>query len=210
MKTRGTVVGQLGHSYDSHLDYLLLCTFVLVNALWDLCVLLCVTIKTYQGIWVSVPTRKARWKYGSPRNIVHRITSLIRDVIDIYLEIKTHQTTLDMIGFQFSRPPKCTVNTWLSALLNFLPLAIVSCHEVYSDVSGIKDWLILSTIAVCSGFTCLTSEYFQLRVPMEGLEEWLDALYTAGIPCAVTSCLDRINLLAALQRMGLKKYFQVW
>ncbi|RWR79025.1 haloacid dehalogenase-like hydrolase superfamily protein [Cinnamomum micranthum f. kanehirae] len=48
----------------------------------------------------------------------------------------------------------------------------------------------------------------KLSIPMEGLEEWLDALYTAGIPCAVTSCLDRINLLAALQRMGLKKYFQ--
>lgn len=48
----------------------------------------------------------------------------------------------------------------------------------------------------------------KLRTPTEGLEEWLDAVYTAGIPCAVTSCLDRINLLAALQRMGLIKYFQ--
>ncbi|KAL6002658.1 hypothetical protein ACLOJK_022877, partial [Asimina triloba] len=45
-------------------------------------------------------------------------------------------------------------------------------------------------------------------MPMDGLKEWLDAIYTARIPCAVVSCLDRINLLASLQRMGLNKYFQ--
>lgn len=76
-------------------------------------------------------------------------------------------------------------------------------------LSGIMDQLISGSVAVCLALTCLICMYLQLRVPMEGLEEWLDALYTAGIPCAVTSCLDRINLLAALQRMGLKKYFQV-
>ncbi|XP_058110591.1 5-amino-6-(5-phospho-D-ribitylamino)uracil phosphatase, chloroplastic [Magnolia sinica] len=58
----------------------------------------------------------------------------------------------------------------------------------------------------------LSELYFEnllkLRTPMEGLKEWLDAVYTAGIPCAVVSCLDRINLLASLQRMGLNKYFQ--
>ncbi|KAG9455203.1 hypothetical protein H6P81_008107 [Aristolochia fimbriata] len=58
----------------------------------------------------------------------------------------------------------------------------------------------------------LSQLYFEnllkLREPIEGLKEWLDAVYTAGIPCAVASCLDRINLTAALQRMGLQKYFQ--
>lgn len=48
----------------------------------------------------------------------------------------------------------------------------------------------------------------KVRAPREGLKEWLEALATAGVPCAVASSLDRFNLLAALQRMGLYKYFQ--
>eukprot|EP00252_Welwitschia_mirabilis_P017992 TRINITY_DN4012_c0_g1_i2.p1 TRINITY_DN4012_c0_g1~~TRINITY_DN4012_c0_g1_i2.p1 ORF type:complete len:319 (-),score=65.90 TRINITY_DN4012_c0_g1_i2:689-1645(-) len=48
----------------------------------------------------------------------------------------------------------------------------------------------------------------QLKAPMEGLNEWLEALYGAGVPCAVVSSLDRQNLVAALDRMGLKDYFQ--
>ncbi|KAJ0978407.1 hypothetical protein J5N97_013881 [Dioscorea zingiberensis] len=48
----------------------------------------------------------------------------------------------------------------------------------------------------------------QLDTPMEGLKEWLDALYTAGIPCAVVSCLDRRIMMESLQRMELTKYFQ--
>ncbi|KAJ1691316.1 hypothetical protein LUZ63_015471 [Rhynchospora breviuscula] len=47
-----------------------------------------------------------------------------------------------------------------------------------------------------------------LDVPVKGLKEWLDAVYTAGIPCAVVSCLDRRYMVDALDRMGLKKYFQ--
>ncbi|KAH8480705.1 hypothetical protein H0E87_030816 [Populus deltoides] len=47
-----------------------------------------------------------------------------------------------------------------------------------------------------------------LREPIEGLEEWLDAVSRVHIPCAVVSCLDRINMVGALERMGLKKYFQ--
>ncbi|KAI5066897.1 hypothetical protein GOP47_0017425 [Adiantum capillus-veneris] len=49
----------------------------------------------------------------------------------------------------------------------------------------------------------------KVRAPREGLKEWLEALATAGVPCAVASSLDRFNLLAALQRMGLYKYFQL-
>ncbi|MQL95931.1 hypothetical protein Taro_028602 [Colocasia esculenta] len=49
----------------------------------------------------------------------------------------------------------------------------------------------------------------KLSTPVEGLKEWLDALYTAGTPCAVVSCLDRRNMLEALERMGLRRYFQV-
>lgn len=44
---------------------------------------------------------------------------------------------------------------------------------------------------------------------MEGLKEWLDAVSTARIPCAIVSSLDRRNMVEALERMGLKKYFQV-
>ncbi|KAK3229999.1 hypothetical protein Dsin_001880 [Dipteronia sinensis] len=49
-----------------------------------------------------------------------------------------------------------------------------------------------------------------LRVsqPMEGLQEWLDAVSTARIPCAVVSSFDRRNMNEALERMGLLKYFQ--
>lgn len=50
----------------------------------------------------------------------------------------------------------------------------------------------------------------KIKAPMEGLKEWLEALQTAGVPCAVASSLDRFNLLAALQRMGLYKYFQAF
>uniref|UniRef100_A0A2P2JTS3 Uncharacterized protein MANES_07G138100 n=1 Tax=Rhizophora mucronata TaxID=61149 RepID=A0A2P2JTS3_RHIMU len=48
----------------------------------------------------------------------------------------------------------------------------------------------------------------RLAEPIEGLKEWLDAVCKAHIPCAVVSSLDRTNMVAALERMGLKKYFQ--
>ncbi|XP_052185642.1 5-amino-6-(5-phospho-D-ribitylamino)uracil phosphatase, chloroplastic [Diospyros lotus] len=48
----------------------------------------------------------------------------------------------------------------------------------------------------------------KLSEPMDGLEEWLDAVSTARIPCAVVSSLDRRNMVEALERMGLKKYFR--
>ena len=44
---------------------------------------------------------------------------------------------------------------------------------------------------------------------MEGLKEWLDAVSTARIPCALVSSLDRKSMVEAVDRMGLKKYFQV-
>ncbi|KAK9124692.1 hypothetical protein Sjap_014294 [Stephania japonica] len=48
----------------------------------------------------------------------------------------------------------------------------------------------------------------KLSTPIEGLKEWLDAVSTARIPCAIVSCLDRKSLVEALHRMGLSKYFQ--
>lgn len=51
--------------------------------------------------------------------------------------------------------------------------------------------------------------FFQIKEPIEGLKEWLDAVSTARIPCAVVSNLDRRNMVQALEQMGLKKYFQV-
>jgi len=50
---------------------------------------------------------------------------------------------------------------------------------------------------------------FQLDKPVEGMEEWLEAVSNARIPCAVVSNLDRRNLVEALERMGIKHYFQV-
>lgn len=49
----------------------------------------------------------------------------------------------------------------------------------------------------------------QFSEPMDGLHQWLDAVYRSHIPCAVVSSLDRINMVEALERMGLRKYFQV-
>ncbi|PKU81194.1 hypothetical protein MA16_Dca015670 [Dendrobium catenatum] len=58
----------------------------------------------------------------------------------------------------------------------------------------------------------LSHLYYQnllkLDTPIKGLREWLDALYTAGTPCAVVSCLDRKIMLETLERMGISKYFQ--
>ncbi|XP_027335886.1 5-amino-6-(5-phospho-D-ribitylamino)uracil phosphatase, chloroplastic isoform X2 [Abrus precatorius] len=48
----------------------------------------------------------------------------------------------------------------------------------------------------------------RLERPADGLKEWLEAVYTARIPCAVVSSLDRRNVVEALERMELKKYFQ--
>ncbi|KAI4306937.1 hypothetical protein L6164_030175 [Bauhinia variegata] len=48
----------------------------------------------------------------------------------------------------------------------------------------------------------------RLERPMEGIKEWLEALHTARIPCALVSSLDRRNMVEALGRMGLNKYFQ--
>ncbi|KAG8380948.1 hypothetical protein BUALT_Bualt06G0069600 [Buddleja alternifolia] len=48
----------------------------------------------------------------------------------------------------------------------------------------------------------------ELSEPIEGLKDWLDALATSRIPCAVVSSLDRKNMVDALERMGLKKFFQ--
>ncbi|PIN18461.1 putative haloacid-halidohydrolase [Handroanthus impetiginosus] len=48
----------------------------------------------------------------------------------------------------------------------------------------------------------------KLSEPIEGIKEWLDAVATCRIPCAVVSSLDRKNMVDTLERMGLKKYFQ--
>ncbi|PON79040.1 HAD-like domain containing protein [Parasponia andersonii] len=48
----------------------------------------------------------------------------------------------------------------------------------------------------------------RLDKPLEGLKEWLDAISTARIPCALVSSLDRKRMVETLDRMGLQKYFQ--
>lgn len=79
-------------------------------------------------------------------------------------------------------------------------------YENLLQVRSVATWIL------CTARNTLYLYIFmlvQLETPMEGLKEWLDALYTASIPCAVVSCLDRRNMLESLQRMGLTKYFQV-
>lgn len=64
---------------------------------------------------------------------------------------------------------------------------------------------------VCeTNFVTLHYSFLQLSEPMEGLKEWLSAVSTARIPCAVVSSLDRTDLVEVLIQMGLYKYFQVF
>lgn len=64
---------------------------------------------------------------------------------------------------------------------------------------------------VCdTNFLTVYFSFLQLSEPMEGLKEWLTAVSTARIPCAVVSGLDRTDLVDVLIRMGLYKYFQVF
>ncbi|XP_039174156.1 5-amino-6-(5-phospho-D-ribitylamino)uracil phosphatase, chloroplastic isoform X2 [Eucalyptus grandis] len=48
----------------------------------------------------------------------------------------------------------------------------------------------------------------KLTEPMEGLKEWMDAVHTARVPCAVVSSLDRKTMIEALDHLKLTKYFQ--
>lgn len=52
------------------------------------------------------------------------------------------------------------------------------------------------------------NNFLTIENPVEGLQEWLDVVYTVHIPCAVVSNLDRKCMLETLERMGLQKYFQ--
>lgn len=58
-------------------------------------------------------------------------------------------------------------------------------------------------------FLSLSLSVFKVEKPVEGLKDWLDAVSTARIPCALVSSLDRKSMVDALDQMGLKKYFQV-
>ncbi|PWA62903.1 haloacid dehalogenase-like hydrolase (HAD) superfamily protein [Artemisia annua] len=53
-----------------------------------------------------------------------------------------------------------------------------------------------------------SNNLLKLSEPMEGLKEWLDAVSTARIPCAVVSSLDRKIMVEILEKLGLMKYFQ--
>ncbi|XP_024990244.1 5-amino-6-(5-phospho-D-ribitylamino)uracil phosphatase, chloroplastic isoform X2 [Cynara cardunculus var. scolymus] len=53
-----------------------------------------------------------------------------------------------------------------------------------------------------------SNNLLELSEPKEGLKEWLDAVSTARIPCAVVSSLDRRNMVEILEKLGLMKYFQ--
>ncbi|CAI5486911.1 unnamed protein product, partial [Closterium sp. Naga37s-1] len=50
----------------------------------------------------------------------------------------------------------------------------------------------------------------KVRAPLDGVQEWLDALQKAGVPCAVATSIDRLTLLSALDRMKLLHHFQAF
>ncbi|CAI7824121.1 unnamed protein product, partial [Closterium sp. NIES-54] len=50
----------------------------------------------------------------------------------------------------------------------------------------------------------------KVRTPLDGVQEWLDALQKAGVPCAVATSIDRLTLLSALDRMKLLHHFQAF
>lgn len=58
--------------------------------------------------------------------------------------------------------------------------------------------------------TLYSEELGLVQAPMEGLSTWLGALFNAGVPCAITSSMDRLSLLAVLQRLGLLKFFRAF
>ncbi|KAH9314614.1 hypothetical protein KI387_023241 [Taxus chinensis] len=91
-----------------------------------------------------------------------------------------------------------TQRQMLSAGAEYVLCKVLFWEKVGNEVERLK--LRLSEI--------FYEELSKLQAPMEGLKDWLEALYTAGVPCAVASSLDRQNLLAALERMGLHNYFQ--
>ena len=89
------------------------------------------------------------------------------------------------------------------------------CMNVERGLEGVLDWgegLSLREGEVARLTKRLATLYCEelaaVQVPMEGLRSWLDALLTAGVPCAIASSMDRLSLLGALQRMGLLKYFR--
>uniref|UniRef100_A0A7C9CLR1 Sugar-terminal-phosphatase n=1 Tax=Opuntia streptacantha TaxID=393608 RepID=A0A7C9CLR1_OPUST len=75
---------------------------------------------------------------------------------------------------------------------------IMKCENAESDADTLK--LRLSQLYY--------ENLLKLDKPVEGMEEWLEAVSNARIPCAVVSNLDRRNLVEALERMGIKHYFQ--
>ncbi|EFJ09923.1 hypothetical protein SELMODRAFT_427745 [Selaginella moellendorffii] len=62
------------------------------------------------------------------------------------------------------------------------------------------------TVHGCSG---TSKSPLQRNSGGAGPQEWLAALYSARVPCAVASTMDWISLLDALIRMGLHEYIQL-
>lgn len=86
---------------------------------------------------------------------------------------------------------------------------------LYADADHVLDKVLLwgKDESELNRLTLRLSELYyenlvELSEPLDGLSDWLDAVYTAHIPCAVVSGLGRKFLVKALERMGLKKYFQ--
>ncbi len=51
-------------------------------------------------------------------------------------------------------------------------------------------------------------EFVNLDTPLPGVVPWLQALQKANVPCAVITTLERVDMRACLQRMGLAPFFQ--
>eukprot|EP00891_Asterochloris_glomerata_P006619 jgi/Astpho2/6619/Aster-04985 len=53
-----------------------------------------------------------------------------------------------------------------------------------------------------------SQEFQAVREPGAGVREWLQALASSNVPCALVTTMDRVSLVAALERMGLSGAFK--
>lgn len=69
------------------------------------------------------------------------------------------------------------------------------------------DWAHAQQLSLRFG-ELLVHELEVVRTPLPGATEWLHALHSSNVPCAVVTSLDRMDMRRCLERMGLQRYFR--
>jgi beta-phosphoglucomutase-like phosphatase (HAD superfamily) len=72
-----------------------------------------------------------------------------------------------------------------------------------------RDWKVAQRLAweVAMAFG---QQVQSVKEPQSGVRDWLQALKSCKMPCALVGNLDRVTLMHAAQRMGLQQYFQAY